>query len=45
MMDVDGAQPPAPPSSPIDMPILATVRAARASHGLRTGDYGRYRYV
>jgi hypothetical protein len=46
-MDVDA--PPtttAPaPSSPIALPVLATVRAARARHGLRTGDYGRYRCV
>lgn len=40
-MEVDAS----PPAAPIDLAILATVRSARARHGLRTNDYGRYRCV
>lgn len=45
-MDVDNAPASAPQQhTPIDLPILATVRAARAGHGLRTNNYDRYRCV
>jgi len=43
-MDVDAA-PAAAHQTPLDLPVLATIRAARARHGLRTNDYGRYRCV
>ena len=40
----DGAASPSP-AAPLDLPILQAVRAAQAQHGLRHGDFKRYRWA
>jgi hypothetical protein len=42
---VEEATEPKPELPLLSMDILQTIRTAQAQHGLRHGDYGRYRYA